>query len=166
MVDGSTGRLLRTFRSPTPSAKEAFGNHIATLDNKVVVVGACVWESKTRGGAVYLFDASTGKLLQTLKSPAEAPGNRFGRSLATLGNKVIVGAGSDDTRAENAGAVYVFAATTGEHLQSIYKPNPAAGDHFGISVAALGNDILVSALGGGAAYLFRGVAEPSAGKAD
>lgn len=167
MFDGSTGRLLRTFRSPTPTAKEAFGNHIATLDNKVII-GAAVWESKTRGGAVYLFDASTGKLLQTFKSPAEAPGNRFGRSLATLGNKVIVGAGADDTRAENAGAVYVFDASTGEHLQSVYKPNPVAGDRFGISVAVLGNDILVSALegkgGGGAAYLFKGLGGPAASK--
>ncbi|MHC4400549.1 MAG: M56 family metallopeptidase [Planctomycetota bacterium] len=168
MFDGSTGELLRTLQNPAPAGWGLFGNHLATLDNKVVV-GNIGYETRTLGGAAYLFDGVSGKLLRTFHNPAPAPHDYFGRYVAALGNHVLVGARLDDAGAVNAGSVYVFDASTGELLKAIQKPDPASGEQFGVSITGFGEDILISGQGvapGGAVYLFKGFGDPSADEAE
>jgi uncharacterized repeat protein (TIGR01451 family) len=70
-----------------------------------ILVGAP--NDSTRGasaGAVYLFDGTTGQLLQTFYSPHPQDGGHFGFSIAAFGNdRFFVGAPGDGT----SGAVYL-----------------------------------------------------------
>jgi len=59
-------------------------------------------------GSVYLFDATTGQLLLTINNPFPDIRDQFGQSVAGVGNKLLVGAFSDDTGAPSAGSVYLF----------------------------------------------------------
>src|SRR5207249_722362 len=72
----------------------AFGLAVAALGNDVLVGGSYPDASP---GAVYLFDAASGMLVQTLDSPHPTAGDRFGFSLATAGSDFVVG--SPDTPA-------------------------------------------------------------------
>ena len=80
-----------------------------------------------------------------------------------MGGNVLVGANYDDTGATDAGAAYLFDGTTGALLRTFVNPTPEDSDHFGSSLAAVGNNVLVSAPGddaagtdAGAVYLFDG----------
>lgn len=164
LFDGSTGNLLCTFLNPTPTDGDLFGCRVAALGNNVLVSDPDDVVGSIETGAVYLFDGSTGALLRTFHNPTPAEGDRFGISIAAVGNNVLIGADCDDTGASDAGAAYLFDGSTGELLLTFLNPTPAEDDYFGSSVAAIGNDVLIGAggddtgaLGAGAAYLFEGV---------
>jgi hypothetical protein len=80
-----------------------------------------------------------------------------------MGNNVLIGAPYDDAGASNSGAAYLFDGSTGALLRTFLNPTPGAGDYFGCSLAAVGEDILIGAYGAdtsngydGVAYLFDG----------
>ncbi|MBC8872796.1 MAG: hypothetical protein H8E44_25465 [Planctomycetes bacterium] len=104
--------------------------------------------------------AAPGDLARTFRNPKPGIGDEFGRSIAVIGEDVLVGAPADDTDATDAGIVYVFDGSTGRLLRTFHNPEPAAGDHFGWSVAVVGENVLVGAYaddhGAGAAHLFDG----------
>jgi hypothetical protein len=81
----------------------------------------------------------------TLANPTPAITDNFGRSVATSGNNVVVGAHLDDTGATNSGQAYVFNATTGALVATLANPTPAASDYFGYSVSVSGNNVVVGA---------------------
>jgi len=92
-----------------------------------------------------------------------AQGNRFGTSVATSGNLIVVGAESDDDNGTDSGSAYVFDETTGQQLFKLLALDGRAGDNFGISVAADGNLAVIGALNddsikngpnSGSAYVF------------
>jgi len=67
--------LLRTFLNPTPTADDLFG-HAVSLEGDAVAIGASLDDTIiTNGGAVYLYNAITGALLQSLFDEAR---NRSG----------------------------------------------------------------------------------------
>ena len=150
---------LQTFLNPTPAVDDWFGYSVAAVGNNVLV-GVPLKDRGARldnAGAAYLFDASTGDLLQTFLDPTPALSDLFGNSVAAVGNNVLVGVPGEDRGALNAGAAYLFDASTGDLLQTFLNPTPALSDRFGNSVAAVGNNVLVGApreYDSGAAYLF------------
>ena len=113
-------------------------------------------------GTAYLFDGVTGARLLTFSNPTAGIDDKFGASVAAVGNNVLVGA--EATRAGGA-AAYLFDGVSGGLLQTYLNPTPAAFDNFGFSVAAVGNNVLVGApfdnIGVGAAYLLDGTTAPS-----
>ena len=164
---GSTNTPDLTIQNPTPDAWSEFGRFVSFVGDNVVVGSHYDDVSGfADSGAVYLFDGASGRLLQTLTSPHPAEGDRFGRAVAGTDNRVLVGAPLDDTKAWNAGAVYVFDGTTGELLQSFFSPTPDVDAQFGRDVTAVGDRILIGARladlerqdavidDAGAAYLF------------
>ncbi len=87
--------------------------------------------------------------------------NLFGRAVSVSDRFILVGEPGDDTRANDAGAVYVYHATTGRFLRKLTAADGAEEDDFGFSVALSGNLALIGAPGvddtgpdAGAAYLF------------
>lgn len=80
-------------------------------------------------------------------------GESMGVSLAVAGDVLVAGAGSNDTKATDAGAahVYVFSAGQWVFRDTLYAVTPTggndavAGDSFGIEVATDGETILVGA---------------------
>ena len=100
-------------------------------------------------------------LLQILSNPTPEISDRFGTAVAASAEFLVVGANGDDSYATDAGAAYLFDATTGGLLRTFNNPTPAASDGFGNSVAVSGNWVVVGASGddtgatnAGAAYLF------------
>ncbi|MBN2474997.1 MAG: tandem-95 repeat protein [Pirellulales bacterium] len=154
---GGAGDLQQTFFNPAASGNEYFGYSVAAVGGDVLVGAIYASAGGTNGGAAFLLSGATGQLLQTFASPAPTLGDYFGWSVAAVGDKVLVGAPQDDTAAVDAGAAFLFDADTGELLHTFLDPAPAPGDQFGVSVAGVGDRVLVGAPGNGAgaAYLFR-----------
>jgi hypothetical protein len=148
LFDGSTGALLRTFQKQTPAEGDWFGVSLAATGNRVLV-GAMLDDTQGKdAGAVYLFDAGTGELLEAIPdySNAEA-GDWFGVSVAAAGDNFVVGAPLNDTGQKDAGWCSVIRAATGERFKSLPNPVAMAGDNFGRSVTAIGTMALVGAPG-------------------
>ncbi|MDZ7290423.1 MAG: lamin tail domain-containing protein [candidate division KSB1 bacterium] len=164
LFDGGTSAHLRTFLNPTPDNDDQFGYSVATLGSKILIGAPFDDTDSTDAGAVYLFDGTSGEQLLTIRNPFPNVFDRFGSSIAVVGNKIIIAAPFDDTSAPDAGTVYVFDATTGERLLTIPNPFPGGGDRFGYSLTAVGSNFVVGApfdrdkavTDAGAAYLFDG----------
>jgi FG-GAP repeat len=161
LFDATTGVLLQTFLNPTSTSGDRFGSSLAISGDKVLIGAFLDSEEVESSGAVYLFDATTGNLLQTFRNPKPALGDVFGSAVAIDGDKILIGARADDKKAMNSGTAYLFDATTGERLHTFSNPTPGVGDVFGVSVALKGNNVLIGASAddegaenSGAAYLF------------
>ncbi len=171
LFDGESGDLLHTFFSPNPVEPGAFGWSVAAVADKLLIGAHREDSASVEGaGAAYLFDGTTGQLLHTFLNPTPAESDRFGLSVAALGDDVLISAIGDDTGATDAGAVYLFDEETGGLLHTFLNPTPEPAKYFGADLAALDNNVLISsfqsirgASQAGAVYLFEGpvVPEPS-----
>src|ERR1051326_6335821 len=101
-------------------------------------------------------------LLTTFTNPTPAANDYFGASVAAVGSDcVLVGAYGEFAGGSFCGAAFLFSAN-GALLTTFTNPTPVAGEIFGSSVAAVGNDrVLIGnsfdntgGLNAGAAYLF------------
>jgi hypothetical protein len=161
LFDLTTGNLLQTFNNPTPEHSDQFGNSVAISGNNLLIAAVFDNTGASDAGSAYLFDLTTGNLLQTFNNPTPEQSDQFGESVAISGNYVLIGAYADNTSASTAGSAYLFDLTTGNLLQTFNNPTPEVGDVFGISVAISGNNVLIGALfdntgdsDAGSAYLF------------
>ena len=155
----NTGALVTQLIVPDSALQGGgFGASVAMANGKILV---------SSFDAVHLFDANAGQYLRTFLNPApEFGGNDgFGSSVAFVGDNVLVAAPGEDTFAEQSGAAYLFDGFNAGLLATFHHPDPKWADNFGDSVAAMGNDILIGAVGyyspapyAGAAFLFSGTA--------
>jgi len=147
LFDATTGMLLRTFDDPTVTASDFFGSSVSISGNNVLVGADGDDTNGLNVGQAYLFDATTGMLLQTFDDPTVTTADAFGRSGVISGNHVLVGAPNDDTNGFNVGQAHLFDATTGMLLRTFDDPTVTTTDRFGFSVAISGNNVLVGANG-------------------
>lgn len=154
LFDVTTGALLQTFNNPTPAFGDGFGYSVSISGDKVLISAPYDDTEATNAGSAYLYDATTGALLQTFNNPTPAVGDLFGWSVSIYGDKVLIGAPRDNTGAPTSGSAYLYDATTGTLLQSFYNPTPAMDDFFGYSVSISGDKVLIGASNAGTAYLF------------
>jgi hypothetical protein len=149
LFSGSTGALLRTFTAP--NADSGFGHSVAGLGPNVLVGAPLDDTGATDAGRAYLFDASTGALLQTFVNPTPETSDEFGYDVAAVGSNALVSA----PWGPQAGKAYLFDASTAALLQTFDNPGSFAG--FGAAVAAVAGNVLVGAPSGqntsGGAYL-------------
>ncbi len=96
-------------------------------------------------GAVKIFSASTGALLQVLPNPEPTEGALFGTSVAISGTRVFVGAsGFNSAR----GRVYVFDLSAADPAVPVLRvdgPTNGPNTYFGAAVAASGDTFVVGA---------------------
>jgi len=147
---------------PSPMVNDYFGEEVA-IDGDRVLISAPLANKKAETGllawgAVYLFQASTGKLLQTFPGS----GGFFGDSIAIDGDNVLIGAYQKDPGVTNAGEAYLFKASTGELLHTFSNPSPAVDDNFGYKLDIDGDNVVIGAYrkdagakNSGEAYLFK-----------
>jgi hypothetical protein len=160
------GTVVQTYVGPEVNTYFKFGADIDGAGNHVLV-GANRNKDKSGtlyAGAAYLFNASTGQLLHIFFSPQPLYEGHFGYGVALVGDDVLVGqfGGWDVSYKDRLGTAYLFDGSPPyELLETIENPNASLGDAFGISVAAVGGNILVGApcddtdgTNVGAAYLF------------
>lgn len=135
---------------------DRFGSAVA-LDGDVLVVGA--FKANGAGGndsgKAYVFrTAAPGDVSswveEAVLEPASSQQNaQFGAAVDVDGERVIVGAWTDDSAGVDSGAAYLFEydAGTGSWpgLTKIVPANGSAGDHFGVSVALEGELAVVGA---------------------
>ena len=124
-------------------------------------VGArCTDLGATDAGVAYLFDVTTGELLQRFDNPSPESGDQFAQHFAILGERILVGGKWENG---NPGEAYMFDSETGELLHTFVNPTPAVGDQFGFVGhngwgqcvdQCAGDD--TGATDAGAAYLFDG----------
>jgi len=161
LFDASSGALFQTLLNPTPAMDDNFGTSVG-IDGSTVVVGTPLDDTgAANAGTAYLFDTSSGALTHTLLNPTPIAGDRFGDAVAIDDSTVVVGSRFDDTGAINAGAAYLFDASSGTLTHTLLKTTPVTVDRFGVSVAIDGNTVVVGSLlddagavDAGAAYLF------------
>ncbi len=118
LYDATTGALLHTFNNPTPASGDAFGTSVSVLGEKVLIGAYRENIGATVAGAAYLFDATTGALLQTLSSPTPENYDNFGNLLSISDDNILISAIGDDTGATDAGSAYLFDARTGALLHT------------------------------------------------
>ena len=116
-----------------------------------------------QNGAVTRDQLSGTDLARLLLSiPSTTIQQNFGTSVAAVGtDKLLIGAPGGPI-AGQVGSAYLYDANTGTLLLTINNPTPAANDHFGSSVAAVGTDKLLigapqddtGATDAGSAYLY------------
>lgn len=129
-----TGALKLTVANPFPNTDDAFG--IVAVVNERIAIGAPGDDSGggIRGGCVYIYDTD-GNLLRKISNPDPSIGDRFGNSLASHGDLLLVGDPHDAVMGFSAGSIYLFDTLTGELIHKVSNPDPISGDLFGYPVA-------------------------------
>ncbi len=127
-------------------------------DGHLAVVGLPL---EGANGAAYLFDILTGQELYRFTPSLPGGFDRFGESVAIDGDLVVVGARFGTGVEPDAGAAYVYSASTGAELHRLTAPDGESLDRFGEAVAVSGSTVLVGAphdddvtTDAGAAYFF------------
>ena len=173
IFNNSTGALVHTLNNPNAygtSTDDYFGTSVALSGNYAILSTPYEdYAGGTNSGKAYIFDVTTGALLQTLDNPnayGTSAGDQFGLSVAISGNYAIVGArGEADAGGTESGKAYIFNVSTGALLHTLDNPNAYGTsliDHFGHSVAITDTYAIVGAwqeadasgLASGKAYIF------------
>ena len=166
-----TGTLQVTFEALTPVAGAALGTMVVATDDRVYASAPGDQPIGVSGrGAVYVFDAETGVLLQVIGAPdpdastapvgGTLPGTPilgdsgplpvplgFGRGLAVAGNRIVVGApDSIVDGVAGAGAVFVF-DTNGALVRTLRDFTARPNAFFGAWVTVIGDLIVVGVPG-------------------
>jgi len=139
-----TSQLLHTFVDPEPVQNGFFGFSVAIDGNQVVIGASARDASVDENGRTYVFDATTGDLIQTLEDPTPSPFGRddMGEAVSIDGNTIAVGAPGDSTLGNDVGQVYVFQSGTGafnatldlSSLVSFGNDGPASGGGFSFEI--------------------------------
>jgi outer membrane protein assembly factor BamB len=141
----ATGAQLYKLIAQDAGAGDLFGFSLAD-DDGLALIGAMSDDAGTDSGSAYLFDTTTGAQRHKLTASDAAAGDRFG-SVALSGNLALIGAPGNDSAVQDAGAAYLFDATTGNELFKLTATDASPGSLFGFSVALSGNLALVGAYG-------------------
>jgi sulfur relay (sulfurtransferase) DsrC/TusE family protein len=144
------GTLQHSIAAPPVGAQSgALLGYTVAVDGNLTVVGAPYDDIQgLDSGVVKVFDSSSGALLHVIPNPSAAPNDQFGYSVAISGTRMVVGARSDDTGAQNAGSAYVYDLSSGTPtmpVATLNNPGPAVEDQFGYSVAISGTRVVVGA---------------------
>ena len=146
------GQSMRT--GTVEPALAGFGATVAVSGDQVLVAEP---NDVRAPGAVYVYAKRNGAWTETARLTAENPvrGDLFGSSVATAGNRLIVGSTAHGDR----GAAYVFEKSGDEWRRIGTLTAGVPGDSLGAAVAIAGDLALVGAGGAdssrGAVYVFR-----------
>lgn len=162
LYEAASGMLIDQL---LPEEVSAGANYGASLDlhENLLVVGAAndVNDDLVECGAIYIHDLDTNEQAVKICPHDGVELDRFGASVATDGEVILVGSPRDDTPGLNTGSVYVYEAETGEFITKIKSTIINTDGWFGTDVAVEGNIAIVGSyannsvgLGSGAAYMF------------
>ncbi len=105
-----SGKLYQSLSSPNAQLNGFFGASLS-VSGSTLMVGA--WQESVGGvtgvGRAYLYNASSGVLLETVLSPTSFVNGSFGWSVAVGATNVVVGADEQPSHGlKGAGRVYLF----------------------------------------------------------
>ncbi|KAJ8603551.1 hypothetical protein CTAYLR_004875 [Chrysophaeum taylorii] len=122
------------------SQSDEFGNSVAIYADTIVVGANEDSDLGTNAGAAYVFSGET--QVAKLKASDGSEYDYFGWSVAIFENTIVVGSILDDEENTNAGAAYVFDASTFEQIWKLTASDGGYDDYFGYAVAIF-NDVIV-----------------------
>ena len=140
---------MHTLYSPTPADFGNFGFSVAAEGGTIFIV-----EGDNTSGEVHLFNAATGGFLRTINSP-ENVGKYFADSISVAGNRLLVGAERANRGAEESGAAFLFDIDTGNLVRTFVDPTPEEDEHFGRTVAIVGDSVLIGTLAADGSSVYR-----------
>jgi RHS repeat-associated protein len=131
VVDLASGAILQAIDNPYPAHVDAFGFAGAVLGS-TLAISASLDDSPgaNDAGAVYVFDAATGTLVQTFAEPQPSVADTgFGWALTPLGSDLLVGA-------YRGGVAYRIDGSTGIPSVTYADPTPTSGETgYGTTIA-------------------------------
>ncbi len=108
VFDATNGNQLMRLGSPNPTTDGFFGSSVA-IGNGVIAVGASrETGSAPDSGVVYVFDASTYELIDTVLPPELVAGSTIGNKLAIDGETIVAGAENLLTTNPVSGHAYIL----------------------------------------------------------
>lgn len=105
LFDVLTGSLLQNFDDPAEITGGQLGFAVAIDGNRVVVGAPYNPTYLPAGGHAHVFDANTGRVIQTLSNPDT---DNFGSSVAINSQYVLIGVRGDDTYGFNVGQTHLY----------------------------------------------------------
>ena len=130
---------------------DIFGVRVA-LSGDTVLISARRDDDDVMGidaGSAYVFTRTGTTWQQQVKLTASdgAADDRFGRSVALVGETAVIGAMFQDDKGDNSGSAYVFtrSGSTWSQQAKLTAADGAAGDVFGWSVALSGDTAVIAA---------------------
>ena len=162
-----TWKETALLKHAAPGSFDAFGVSVA-IAGKYIAVGATSDDDKgTSSGTVTIFELQangSAKHVIRLTAPDGTSFDYFGRSLAMMGNRLVVGAYGGNGKSNNTGTAYVFERQLNgswKLMQELFASDGASYDDFGWSIALHGDTVVVGAhnddtpfSSSGAAYVF------------
>lgn len=161
VFDIRTGKQVHKIIAHDGRPGDFFGVAVA-IEAGIMAVGAS-WDDDRgdRSGTVYLFEASSGKLISKLHAEDAHEESLFGSALAMQDGLLVVGAPLDSHTASNAGSAYLFDVASRTQLHKLLASDGAVQDRFGTAVAISSQTIAIGAwldvhqgTNSGSAYLF------------
>ncbi|MFO0899537.1 MAG: hypothetical protein U0836_19085 [Pirellulales bacterium] len=160
---GPDERLVATLTAPEPTTFEHHYGQAVAMTSDALAVGVPFWDGEQgemyNRGIVQLYDAQ-GAYLRPLEPPTPHELSAFGFSLASVADRLLVGAPDDDGANAPGGAAYLFGDDF-QFLTRFANPTPSLGDSFGQTIALSADRVLIGApyddagaQWAGAAYLF------------
>ncbi len=147
--------------APDAADGDWFGYSVTGVGDKIVVGSRRVdVDGQQNAGAIYVYDANDLTAQPTKLTAYDADwADDFGYSVASYGDKILVGSRLDDDTKGNSGSVYVFDATDLTAQPTKLNAFDAGyGDQFGQAIAVSSNKIVVGAYKddtfAGSAYVF------------
>jgi WD40 repeat protein len=140
VFDRATGTHLHTFLDPLPSKSGYFGDCVAAAGDDILI------GKSNRSKSVYLYDGSTFALKGEFQDP-HGLNNGFGRSMAVMGDYLLIGSPAEDISAYNSGAAFLFDIKTGDLLHTYLDPTPIQKGGFGTSLAFFEGNVLIGEWG-------------------
>ena len=137
----------RTLTSPNVQDEAWFGWSVS-MSGGLVAVGSPdeTVEGYFEAGQAYVFNATSGRLIETLTSPNVQDTGGFGYSVSMSGKLVAVGAYYETADGyTGAGHAYVFNSATGKLITSLTSPKAQSEGYFGWSVSLTGKLVAVGA---------------------
>lgn len=145
VFDVATGQQLDRLTPFPPESGSNFGWQLA-LDGSTALIGAPQRDGVTTNtGGAFLFDVASGQQLHTLLAGDGAFSDCFGCRVALDGNTALVAAINSDNPVSEAGAVYVFDATTGQETNKLTRADAQDSDTFGTGLALEGGTAAIGA---------------------
>ncbi|MEM7544140.1 MAG: hypothetical protein AAF367_01245 [Pseudomonadota bacterium] len=141
VFDASTGQHLRSIPNPRAADSSRFGQTAIAMSGSRVMAG--VTSTEDNQSTVWVFDAETGEILQTLDEPLNKDGSSgnpertiFGIDKALTPRHALISAWQKDLgEMSDVGAAFLFDAETADLLHTFWPADPQPRMSFGLSVA-------------------------------
>ncbi len=144
IYSASTGTLLHTINNPTPEVGDTFGRRVDIDGTNLIIAARDDNTGADSAGTAYIYDITTGTLLQTINNPTPAVDDKFAEEVDISGDYAVITAEESDTGAVDAGAVYLYQVSTGKLLFTLNNPSPETLDRFGWEASIDGNRLTVA----------------------